>query len=72
MGRRRTNRRNIKIPHTQPFKKSKNIKGIDWVTLIIGLIIAFAVAYYYFVRTEMRTQHSINYFQTHSKYPERR
>jgi hypothetical protein len=62
MGRRRTNRRGIKIPYTQPFKKGKNIKGISWVTLIIGLIIALAVAYYYFVRTEMRTRHSINYF----------
>jgi hypothetical protein len=62
MGRRRTNRRNIKIPHTQPVKKGKNIRGISRVTLIIGLMIAFAVAYYYFVRAEMRTRHSINYF----------
>ena len=72
MGRRRTNRRDIKIPYTQLVKKGKNIKGISWVTLIIGLIIAFAVAYYYFVRAERRTQHSINYFQTHGKYPEQR
>jgi hypothetical protein len=68
MGRIKTNRRDIKIPHTQAVKKGKKIKGIDWVTLIIGVIIAFAVAYY-FIRTEMRTQHFINHLQTHGKYP---
>jgi hypothetical protein len=70
MGRRRTSRRDIKITHIQPVRKGKNIKGISWVTLIIGVIIAFGVAYYYFVRAERRTQHSINFFQTHGKYPE--
>ena len=69
MGRRKTNRRDIKIPHIQSVKNGKNIKGINWVTLIIGIIIAFAIAYYYFVRTEMRTQHFINHLQTHGKYP---
>jgi len=72
MGRRRTNRRHIRIPHTQSVKKDKNIKGISWVTLIIGVIIAFGIAYYYFVRAERRTQHSINYFQTHDQYPQQR
>jgi hypothetical protein len=72
MGRRRTNRRHIRIPQPQPVKKGKNIKGINWVTLIIGVVIAFGVAYYYFVRAERRTQHSINYFQTHGKYPQQR
>jgi hypothetical protein len=81
MGRKRTNRRDTKRPHAQPVVKGKNIKRmldgiagainrINWVTLIIGAIIAFGVAYYYFVRAERRTQHSINYFQTHGKYPE--
>jgi len=70
MGRKRTKRRDIKVPHLQPVKKGKNIKRmldgvagainrINWVTLIIGAIIAFGVAYYYFVRTERRTIHSI-------------
>ena len=72
MSRRKTNRRHIRIPHTQSFKKGKNVKGINWVTLIIGVIIVFGIAYYYFVRAERRTQHSINYFQTHGKYPQRR
>jgi hypothetical protein len=72
MGIRRTNRRDIKSPHTQPVKKRKNIRGINWVTLIIGVIIAFGVAYYYFLRAERRTQHSMNYLHTHGKYPERR
>ena len=70
MGRKRTNRRDTKRPHAQPVVRGKNIKRmldgvagainrINWVTLIIGAIIAFGVAYYYFVRTERRTIHSI-------------
>ena len=72
MSRRKTTGRGIRIPHTRPVKKGEKIKGIDWVTLIIGVIIAFGIAYYYFVRAERRTQHAINYFQTHAKYPEQR
>jgi hypothetical protein len=79
MGRKRTNKRDIKIPHVQPIKKDKSIKRIldgvasainriNWVTLIIGAIIAFGVAYYYFVKAERRTIHSTtlsNPLQTH-------
>lgn len=86
MGRKRTNRRDIKTPHTQPVKKGKNIKSmlagvagainrIDWVTLIIGVIIALGVAYYYFVRSESRALHSItlsNPLQSHGINPEQR
>ena len=84
MRRKRTNRRDIKTPHAQPVEKGKNIKRmldgvagainrIDWVTLIIGAIIALGVAYYYFVRTESRTHHSItfpNSTTTHGIKPE--
>jgi len=86
MGRKRTNRRDIKTPHAQPVEKGKNIKRmldgvagainrIDWVTLIIGAIIALGVAYYYFVRTESRTHHSItlsNPLQSRGINPEQR
>ena len=86
MGRKRTNRRDTKRPHAQPVVKGKNIKRmldgiagainrINWVTLIIGAIIAFGVAYYYFVRTENRTHHSItlsNPLQSHDINPEPR
>jgi hypothetical protein len=86
MGRKRTNRRDTKRPHAQPVVKGKNIKRmldgiagainrINWVTLIIGAIIAFGVAYYYFVRTESRTHHSINLsnpIHSHGINPEQR
>jgi hypothetical protein len=86
MGRKRTKRRDIKVPHLQPVKKGKNIKRmldgvagainrINGVTLIIGAIIAFGVAYYYFVRTESRTHHSINLsnpIHSHGINPEQR
>jgi len=86
MGRKRTNRRDIKTPHAQHVEKGKNIKRmwdgvagainrINWVTLIIGVIIALGVAYYYFVRTESRTYHShtfSNPFQSHGINPEPR
>jgi hypothetical protein len=71
MSRRKTTRRDIKIPRTQSVKKGGKIKGIDWVTLIIGVIIAFGIAYYYFVRAETRTRHAINYFQTHGNRGQR-
>jgi len=86
MGRKRTNKRDIKIPHVQPIKKDKSIKRIldgvasainriNWFTLIIGVIIAFGIAYYYFVRTERRTIHSItlsNPLQSHGINPGQR
>ena len=86
MGRKRTNKRDIKTPHAQPVEKGKNIKRmldgvagainrIDWVTLIIGAIIALGVAYYYFVRTENRTHHSIilsDPLKSHGINPEQR
>jgi hypothetical protein len=59
MSKKRISRRDIKTPHTQPIKKGKNIKRIDWVKLIIVAIIALSVAYYYFIRTENRIHHSI-------------
>jgi hypothetical protein len=73
MGRKRTNRRDIKTPHAQPVKKGKNIKRI--LAGVVGAIIALGVAYYYFVRTESRTHHSItlsNPLQSHGRNPEQR
>jgi hypothetical protein len=75
MSRKRTNRRDIKTPHTQSAKKGKNINRINWVTLIIGAIIAFGVAYYYFVKAERRTIHSTtlsNPLHSHGINPEQR